>query len=519
MLKWTCRFRDMLERRGFDVSIARPYPLRKIREAEFDDGSFPDSFRWDTLRGCLCDGASTSLLIDPSHASGLVPPICLYLNDRQEREAQSIRQLCGSPVAYFDRQDIDVLWLSPTVFISTMDFQLPLPGGTGYPKQAHDYAVRLTRENGESFLYHAYSLSLFEGHGFAAPSPLPMKLLRHVAANLEAGYFNLLELGPNFERRDEPLLVECLLHFVAIVPCTPMSPSEQTDVIHLKIHTKMNQDDLQKIYSHRFHPSVELTFSGTGLTHPFDESVPLSVFLELTRQCQHLRTVNLPRHFFSTEHMHPKHRIVVDAMFKCPRITLHSIGTPNCCWRKFSHVMLHQIALGLGSNEIRITVDHSRRRGDYLHLCIQPFLREDSILERFVIELLTDVNDSSPRTITQCHSRSLCYFDVSLAPAKGKRTSAHLESWDKVLFPRLSLNYCRKHVTQRVCGGAIPLAIKAVNSGNVYSKTTGQIPFDMSTANAGLIFRFLKCEVDTLHGSDACPRFSPLSGKKRPAPS
>jgi hypothetical protein len=517
MLKWTCRFRDMLERRGFDVSIARPYPLWKIREAEFDNDSFPDSFRWDTLRGCLCDGASASLLIDPSQASGLVPPIYLYLNDRQEREAQSIRQLCGSPVAYFDRQDIDVLWLSPSVFISAINFELPLPGGTGYPKQAHDYAVRLTRENGESFLYYAYSLSLFEGHGFAAPSPLPMKLLRHVAANLQAGYFNLLELGPNFERRDEPLPVECLLHFVAIVPCTPMSPSEQTDVIHLKIHTKMNQDDLQEIYSHRFHPSVELTFSGTGLTHPFDESVPLSVFLDLTRQCQHLRAVNLPRHFVSTEHVHPKHpRTVFDAMFKSPRMTL--FARPNYCWGTFSHVMLHQIASGLGSTEIKITVDHSRRRGDYLHLCIQPFLREDSILERFVIELLTDINQSSLKTITECHSRSLCYFEVSLAPSKGKRTSGHLESWDKVLFPRLSLNYYRKHLTQRVSGGAIPLAIKAVNMGNVYSKTTAQVPFDMSTANAGLIFRFLKCEVDTLH-CDARPRSSPLSGTKRPAPS
>jgi hypothetical protein len=468
-------------------------------EAEFDggNGTFPDSFRWDTLRGCLRDkkGCCAALFTDRSVSN--------------DGKAQSVRRLCGTQVAYFDKQDIDVLWLSPTVFISTMDLELHLPGDNWEPNYAYDYALRLTTESGEYFLYNVYSLSFFEGNGFTAPSPLPMNLLRHVFANVRPGYFKTVELGLSYAREDERLPVECLLAFVAIVPDTPMSPSERTDAIQLKIETKMNRDDLQEMYSHHFHPSVELSFAG------LDESVPLSMFLELSRGCQHLRTVNLPEHFFETGDIHPTHsRVVVDSTFKSTRMTLQSFGKP-----KFSHVMLHQIATGLGSKELNISVEHPWRRRDHLHLCIQPFLQEDSILERIGVKLLTRVNKSSSSTITQCQSRSLCFFDVSLAPRKGKRTSAHLASWDKVLFPRLSLNYYRKHLTQRVCGGAIPLAIKAVNMGIVYSKTTAQVPFDMSTANAGLIFRFLKCEVDTLHCCDACPPSSSLSGKKRPAPS
>jgi hypothetical protein len=189
----------------------------------------------------------------------------------------------------------------------------------------------------------------------------------------------------------------------------------------------------------------------------------------------------------------------------------------ECLWQPFSHVMLHKIATGFGSNELEMTLIRCER--DFVHLCVEPFLQEDSVLERFDIELPTFI-DSSSNTITKCHSRALCFFDASLSSyGRGKRTSAHLESWDRGLFPCLCLNYCCKHVTQRVCGGAIPHAINAVNAGNVYSKTTRQKPFDMRTANAGLIFRILKSEADTLHGCDACAHPSSRSGKKRPAPS
>jgi hypothetical protein len=508
MLRWTCRLRDALEQRGL---WAPPWVLLpNMWEAEFDyeNGAFPDGFRWDALRGCLSDEEDNcvTLYIDPGHRNGLVPAF-----DGHDPEAISDgRRFCGTRVTDLDRQDIDVLWLSPSVFISAADFELP--GTDGEPIHVADYSVRLTRANERDIVYHAYSLSYFEGNGFTAPSPLPMKLLSHVAENLPVGYFKMIDLESGYARADERLPVECLLQFVAIVPHAPMSPSKQKDTIKLKIGTKMNREDLQEIYSHRFHPRVELSFSSRD---SFDESVPLSVFLDLSRECQHLRTVNLPHHFLVTEDMHLEQtRIVVDATFKSPRMTLQSFGNEDWFWTTFSHLTLHKIAAGLGSNEMQIGIMYPWRQRDFLHLCIHPFLQEDATLERLCVGLLTCVNKNSSNTITNCRSKTLLFFDVSVVYGEGKQKSAHLESWDNVLFPRLSLNYSRKHMTQRLCGGTIPLAIKAVNAGIVYSKTTGQAPFDMSTANAGLIFRFLKSEVDTLH---ACPRPSSLSGKKRPA--
>jgi hypothetical protein len=94
-----------------------------------------------------------------------------------------------------------------------------------------------------------------------------------------------------------------------------------------------------------------------------------------------------------------------------------------------------------------------------------------------------------------------------------------VQQWDKVLFPRVGLNYFRKHLSQPLRSGVIRLAVKAVNDGNICRMITGCTPFDMDTSNAGLIFRLLKAEATTLQtwlpAGDQKP---PLSGQKRPAP-
>jgi hypothetical protein len=51
MLRWTCRLRNVLERRDHVETF--PGPLPEIREAEFvssGSGTFPDEFRWDTFQ-------------------------------------------------------------------------------------------------------------------------------------------------------------------------------------------------------------------------------------------------------------------------------------------------------------------------------------------------------------------------------------------------------------------------------------------------------------------------------------
>jgi hypothetical protein len=290
MLKWTCRLRDTLERRRLWVHETSPNPLSNLREAECDNENaiFPDSFRWDTLRGCLRDekDACTTFFTDPSQGIGLVPAF-----EQDDSGLQSGRRLTGTRVADLDRQDIDVLWLSPSVFMSTVDFKLP--DADGAPIHANDYAVRLAGKKDGEVLYYAYSMPFFEGTGFAPPSPLPVQLLRHVAANLPDGYFEILKLEESLARIDERLPLECVLHFVSIAPFDPTAPSKHNDAIQLKIGTQMNLSDLEEVFSHHFHPLVKLSFSQRNpfdifaLRDRFDKSVSLSAFLHFEEILSH----------------------------------------------------------------------------------------------------------------------------------------------------------------------------------------------------------------------------------------
>jgi hypothetical protein len=110
-------------------------------------------------------------------------------------------------------------------------------------------------------------------------------------------------------------------------------------------------------------------------------------------------------------------------------------------------------------------------------------------------------------SVDSCQSRELCFFNVLGKVRTFPVRNAFVQQWDKVLFPRVGLNYVRKHLAQPLHSGVIPLAVKAINNGNICRMITGRAPFDTDTSNAGLIFRLLKAEA-TL----------PLSGRKRSAP-
>jgi hypothetical protein len=80
-------------------------------------------------------------------------------------------------------------------------------------------------------------------------------------------------------------------------------------------------------------------------------------------------------------------------------------------------------------------------------------------------------------------------------------SSRHLDnvkwSLNDTLFPRVVMNYWRKHLPKPLAGGVVPMAIRALHEGKVYCKTSDLRPSDMSTANAGLIFRIVKDAVVT----------------------
>jgi hypothetical protein len=124
---------------------------------------------------------------------------------------------------------------------------------------------------------------------------------------------------------------------------------------------------------------------------------------------------------------------------------------------------------------------------------ITPFIQE-STLERLSLRL----RDYDWRmklqcplgAIPACTSKDLCFFNVEVTACDRYRNLDHIEPWDQGLFPTLALNYCRKNITKPV--EALSLAIKAVNHGVMYRKTTDHLPCNATTTNAGVILYLLK---------------------------
>jgi hypothetical protein len=94
-----------------------------------------------------------------------------------------------------------------------------------------------------------------------------------------------------------------------------------------------------------------------------------------------------------------------------------------------------------------------------------------------------------------CKSSHLCVFNASLVYwADGERTTWKCDRvpwWDQVIVPSLTLNFHRKRLTNPA-GAVMQFALRAVNQGIVYRKTTDHVPFDPSIANASLIYKLIK---------------------------
>jgi hypothetical protein len=116
MLRWTCRLRDVLERRRFCIEDHDVKPLSTLREAEFVpsvDVALPGEFDFEKLKACFSSSMFITLYdydeYDLFHISPVDPPI---------------RSLSGQLVTSEDLGRIGVLWLPPAVFISACRFSV-----------------------------------------------------------------------------------------------------------------------------------------------------------------------------------------------------------------------------------------------------------------------------------------------------------------------------------------------------------------------------------------------------------
>jgi hypothetical protein len=213
MLKWTCRLRDLLIQRGYWASSDDRETLSTLREAEFFSegkregaGTFPGNFGWNAFIASI--RLDFKRVVLRGYPDDLDQSVYGPAFDTGSALHQVLRWQSGTKVTDFEKgfldiylEDIDVLWLSRTVFISAIDFSLSLPGTV---LLLSDYQVVLQSDisGWNSVVLYAYSFAFFESTTIppteSVASVLPLEFLAHLISSLpkslQADFFTQLML-------------------------------------------------------------------------------------------------------------------------------------------------------------------------------------------------------------------------------------------------------------------------------------------------------------------------------------
>jgi hypothetical protein len=486
MLRWTCRLRDEFEARGFLSSNVDSLVLSEIKEAEFVNPFFPREFRWETFCSCFKGATPDSSYVtlvgpDVEERRGLVSAMSV-----DTPASRSILAMNGQTINDLGQRNIDILWLSPTVFISAVEFRI-------HHHQVHDYEVGI----GSIFCF-VTQLPAFHQEAFDEPSPLSIDFFQHLAP----------------ARDDYLSLKRSHLHprrFPADYMVRLMSDITQSKDIVLE-GPFINKDELRVVLSSSFHPNATLSFGEA----PFDDSVSLDVLMDLLKTAREprlqdkpstaLRRVALPRQVFLDDSEEPIGVMMTfDVESPALSMTYGYYGSPT------PHVInvISQIHQAGDKTNLEFEVDRLREGGHHVApvtSIVHPFLDGRLALENLWIHFYDKVEVDNPapnvrdgiaqelaNAMISCRSTSLCMFTVSLGGSGHFMEGCiqKIRQWDETIFPQLALNWCSKKLTQ---APDLRLLISAINQGILYRKTTHHKPYNMSTANACVIFDHIKTE-------------------------
>jgi hypothetical protein len=265
MLQRTSRLRDALERQGgftaSDSYCARDPVLAIVAEAELATPSdiFPSEFRWEALKSCY--------KIYTHHASG---------KTTVDQKGTSV----------------DVLWLSPTVFISPLHIRVGeyREVDSGFRRMSYDCEIKFIQREEENaknvFLFRVYRLWSLAGGDVEEPSLVPFQFLQHATALLPVNYFGSIVLSRvgSFAQRCPS---DHLLQFLDVVPNGSATEEGCYTNVVLVGGFSITRDELQAILSHPFHPNVHLGFD----SFPFRDKIPM---IEMLKETRSLRSVDIP---------------------------------------------------------------------------------------------------------------------------------------------------------------------------------------------------------------------------------
>jgi hypothetical protein len=351
---------------------------------------------------------------------------------------------------------------------------------TGTPEKCHSLS--------------SYSLRSFQESELGEPSSLSLEFCCHLTALLPVHYFHRIGLGrwnpPRFPTR-------FFNRLLSVIPSDAAGAPSATEESRTRfcLHGRFSKDDLLEVFSHQFHPEVRLEFDYCR----FDESVSTAVFSDLLQHSRHLRSVQIPKELIETDEEDKiEFPCYIDVIFKSADKFITYSGKLS---RK-----LFSIAKNQNITEVSIYSppywSRSHVKLDVLDSYFQPFLIENSSLEQVLFRFHSTSNDMAVM-FEQLHAwrapawRQVCFFNVYTSVGYNQeiqpwRLFHSGKCWDEDLFPSVVLKNFRCRMMGPLEGAMIGLAVKAINEGIAYRKATNHAPYDMSIANAGVLFSIMQ---------------------------
>jgi hypothetical protein len=579
VLQWTTRLRDFLvEENRYEID-ALSFAM-KMKEAEFipqpsqgelaepskkrlctgtgathsvepgaSDVSFPPEFDFETFLQYYKEGSSCPFAVHKPN-SGINRRYAnggsIYSRDDFRPYERLAVQNRGKPVTTKNR-DITVLWLSPTVFISSHMFACSFDAQFSSLCTV-SLIIRPIAELGEideTFVYelkksvieiHVYSIdpSMRCNPKISCPH-LPFLFLKHLLHPLPVDYFSAVEytqLVNPLESTSYPVFLWSIFRSKTPPPLQPLNFQDYTEI---RLKSEISYDQLLGIVAHRFNPYTRLVLC------QFDEdTVGASELNRVLRfRCHNTPHLQLPNLLLSHD------PFVSDN--EDPFTENEQIRTLTTDWcDDISTFILDGIPCyygGIHSLNVRLKYEQSTldsraehealdRVGDYIVRCV---LLENSTLSE--LSLTYDAGEQLFLYFQQEITKRLCRMSYELemgrlchiSVVKAKRSTeddgmiwrphvvTNRLSWDKVIAPVLMSNWLFQQSKSMQQSHQAPatavsrlkmrrvvrpvewstrasfhaLQIRAINEGILYRKTTEQVPCEIGTGNSTVIYTIL----------------------------
>jgi hypothetical protein len=397
-------------------------------------------------------------------------------------------------------KQFSVFWFSDTVFMSSIRFCMR--GGRDVP----DYDISLVPRHGRKAVFFVYSILSFAKGRLRrkrVPSQTPITFLASMATRLPSDYFEAIHF--TWRRVDCP---QPAVEFLSVVP--PQPP------------LTMRSNTWDNLTTVRFQSPLTPHLIGAALAyceanrlsvrHHFDCPLVEDVNRVLL-ESPYLQHVHIPDQYF--------HRNSTEVAPFTENGNIESMSVDFYSYIGAELSLLRSAGRSLSLKRLYLVV-----RFRYFEVFVSQYsyllneaLSGDSNLQEIMIffkdRKRADLDSLFQSLDMNCVTArtKLCHFSITTGRWNDKRSwyavrdgIVSSDLWDKSVSPRLAINWYSEHnrglpkyaasgkeaIMEGSQQNLVSWKVRAVNLGIVYRKTTCQVPHDMSTANASMLFALVR---------------------------